>query len=120
MFKYILGSIAVLVTSSAIGVAAENTPKPFGCTSRDNIEKLLNAGEFISFSRGTTPDNKLHEIWLNVKGQIVVVSFDKPPNDDTKQIKEVCVISMTNDEVYNGTTVEMLNKAFTAQEGQKL
>jgi hypothetical protein len=118
MFKYIIGSVAVLLTTSIS--FAETTVKPFGCTTRENIEKLLNDGDFIPFSKGTTPDNKFHEIWLNVKGQITVVSYAKPKDDNSKSIGEVCVISMTNDEVYNGTTVEMLNKAFTAQEGQKL
>lgn len=114
MYKFLFTSIitTMLGISNVYAAEAVQLPKPLTCTTKENVEKLIQQGEFFAFSRGTAPDNKSHEIWLNVKNQIIVVAFDKPPNNDSKLIKEVCIISMTNDEVYNGETVDMLHKAF--------
>ena len=42
---------------------------------------------------------------------MVLIAFNKPVNNDYKTIKDVCIISMTSEVTYNGTTIQELYKA---------
>ena len=121
MIKQITLGLLGLLALNTVTYAETNTdPKIYGCTTKEKIEKLLNDGEFYPLGRGTTPENKFHEVWLNGKSQMIVLAFEKPQNDDNKQIKNVCVISMTNNEIYNGDTVNALSKSLEPAPGNKL
>lgn len=103
MSKYILGIIILLVSASFS--TAEEAQNTSNCFTKEKIESLLNEGEFVGLSKGTTFDNKTHEIWLNTKNQMTVVSYNKLDKDS-----KFCIISMTNNQMYNGETIELLHK----------
>lgn len=105
-----ISSIGWLAFGST-ALSEETKPNSFGCYPREQVEKLLTEGNFETFSRGTTPDNKFNELWLNGKSQMVLIAFNKPVNNDYKSIKDVCIISMTSEVTYNGTTIQELYKA---------
>lgn len=82
-----------------------------GCGDVGNFNKLLNDQDFIVLTRGEGPDGKVNEVWLNGKALIMVVAYDKPAGDKPENIKQVCVLAMAKKNVYNGDTVEVLNKS---------
>lgn len=106
MLRYLLISIAVLASNSAL---AETV---LGCYPRERVEKTLSNGEFVTLSRGMAPDGKATEIWLNGKSQMMIITYVKPKDKDSKSISEVCVITAIEDMVYNAATVDAMQKSF--------
>lgn len=82
-----------------------------GCTSKDTIEKFLNDNEFVTFVRGTGSSGKINEVWINSKSYIVTIAYDRPTDNKAENIKEVCVVNMMKNAIYNGDTVETLGKS---------
>lgn len=106
MLKNLLIGVALLVSSSA------SSETVLGCYPKERVEKTLSNGEFVTLSRGAAPDGKITEIWLNGKGQMMIITYNKPKDKDSKSISEVCVITAIEDMVYNATTIEAMQKSF--------
>lgn len=109
MLKGLVLSVALLASSS---VYAANV---LGCYSRDRVEKTLSSGEFAMLSRGTNPNSKVIEVWLNGKSEMMVISYTKSKNKDDKTISDVCVITAMEETYYNSGTIEALHKIFEKQ-----
>lgn len=96
----------VITVGLTTGAMAET-----GCSDTTSFNKLLNDGGFEVLLRGNAPDGKVNEIWINGKASVLYVAYDKPKDDKPESIKQVCVTGVANKVVYNGDTIELLNKA---------
>lgn len=116
MFKIFSTSFALLTLTSAIAFAETTKPQftvpGVGCIPKNDLETILNDGKFTVLYRGTSPvDKKLTELWINGASQTMTVSYDPPADNKHESIKEVCVISVTSNTMWNGDTIELMNKA---------
>lgn len=112
MKKILLPAILALIPFTANAATATNSPAAkTGCVPREEIEKLIDEGNYEILFRGTTSENKFTEVWFNGSGNTVSLNFDKPEHDDRKLIKVVCVIDSTSKTTYNGDSIELLSKA---------
>ena len=109
MNKIIVAALATLFVTTASAKEVEVAKN--GCYPREQVEALLNKGEFIIALRGKALSGRLSEVWLNSQSVVMVLEYNKPDGDDAKNIKEVCVSTAMSDVVYNGTAVEVLNKS---------
>lgn len=99
---------AALLIVTTTGAWANNHEVGPGCFPREKVETMLTQGDFASLSRGTAPDGRLVEHWLNSKGQTMTISYKKPQNSEDKTISDVCIIMATQDTSYNGATVDAM------------
>lgn len=107
MNKIIMTIAAAFISTGAIAAEKEIN----GCGSVATFNKLLNDQDFIILTRGEGIDGRVNEVWLNGKAVVMTVAYDNPKDGKPENIKEVCVLAMTKKNMYNGDTVEVLNKS---------
>lgn len=110
----------ILIASATSGVAAEHEQiSPYlGCYERAKVEKILNDGNYVTLVRGSGADMRINELWINSTGYAVTVTYDKPKNDDEKNIKKVCVTNVVKSSVFNGETIEVMHSSLKSTEGK--
>lgn len=108
----VLGTTFGVVAASSVTESASEAISPWmGCHARSQFEKVLNDGNYVLFNRGKGPDGRLNEIWLNDTGMSVVIAYKRPKDDNYDGIKDVCVLNVTKDTVYNGELIDLLSKS---------
>lgn len=110
MKKILFPAIISLLPFTATAATVDSIAK-LGCAPKEEIEKIIDDGEYEILLRGNSEDNKVTEVWFNGKGNTITLNFTKPEKDDRTLIKIVCVLASTNKTTYNGDSVELLHKA---------
>ena len=123
MNKIMITAIAALIATSALAETtvalptkspadtSATTELPIGCTESKTVNSFLNNNGFVVLYRSQRVQGTYVESWINSKSQVVTVSYLKPADNNADSIKEVCVVDFSSKVVYNGDTVEILNKA---------
>lgn len=112
MKNILLPAFIALIPFTANATTANPLPPKIGCAPREEIEKIIDEGDYEILFRGNSSEaNKVTEVWFNGKGNTVSLNFAKPEKDDRTLIKIVCILDSTSKTTYNGDSVELLSKA---------
>jgi hypothetical protein len=102
--------MAGVASADQVGPSLKLTSKGPDCTSKDQLNKLIEKGQFIIFTRGTI-DKTTIESWINNDGAILTIGYDTPKDNKSENIKDVCVLSFAMSVNYNGEVIEKLYDA---------
>jgi len=126
MNKIMITAIAALIATSALAETTVPLPTkrpldletttgptdlPIGCTTATTVNKFLNDNGFVVLYRSQRVPGTYVESWINNKSQVATISYLNPADGKADSIKDVCVVDFSTKVVYNGDTVEILNKA---------
>jgi len=98
-------------TKSVVEKPVTETKLDPGCITKKQADEVLDKGGYEILVRGQDPLKRAVELWFNGKKEMVVIAYTPGADNNPDNIKEVCIQSFGENIVFNGDSVELLNKA---------
>lgn len=90
----------------------KSAPEISGCQEKAKVEKYISEHNFAELLRGTSADGKTHGVWTSGT-QVLIISYDRPPDEKMDQLKTICVTGLASKVSFNLYVIEQLVSSAT-------